>query len=103
MKKKTFTVVLILLILLTATGLTYSGWGPYTDDFGPIVVQGHPWGEEPHSTNDPPSYSPGSGGGSPTQSNIPVFTNFAVKFYLKYVVKGMKNGQSSIRNNRKGD
>ena len=106
MKKKTVTVVLILGMLLSAGGIAYSGWGPTTNDFGPIVLGAHPWGEEPHTPSSPyapSSYRPSSGAGLSNLDNYPVFTNFVVRFYLNYVVKHVKDGLSSITQNRKRD
>lgn len=105
-KKKIATVVLILGLLLSARGVAYSGWSPNTDDFGPTVVQGHPWGEEPHTPSSPyapSSYRPGSRGGLPNLDNYPVFINFVVRFYVNYVIKHVRVGQSSVTQNRKKD
>ena len=102
MKKKTVIVVLILVILFTTSGLSYPGWGPITSNFGPIVIEGHPWGEPLQNSNNPPCYSPGSGGGYPSFS-APTFTNFALQFYLKYVVKKAMQGQSSVQKPKKGE
>lgn len=104
MKKKIVTVVLILVILLTTSGLTYSGWGPVVSDFGSIIVSapGHPWGEPIQDTTNPPCYRPNSGGGSPNFT-APTFTNFVLQFYLKYVVKKVLQGQNYVQKLRKGE
>jgi hypothetical protein len=106
MKKKFVTLILILGMLISAGGIAYSGWGPSTYDFGPIVIDAHPWGEEPHTPSSPyapSSYRPGSGGGLPNLDNYPVFTNFVVRFYINYVIKHVRVGQSSVTQNRKKD
>lgn len=104
MKKKIVTGVMVLLIFLTTTGPIHSNWGPTYDDFGPIVIGGHPWGDNTNTPPPPsPPHNPGIGGGSPRADNVPVITNFVVQFYLKYVVKWMKNGQRPVTFNRKSD
>ncbi len=105
MRKKSLTVVLILSILILAAGSAYSNWGPKKYEFGPIVIQGHPWGESTHSNNGtyaPPGYRPGAGAGFQDLVTT-IITNFTVQFYLKYVVKGKKDGQSSIRYNNRSE
>ena len=104
MAKKSLTVVLMSAILLTFTGSAYSGWGPKKDKFGPIVIEAHPWGDcsNSRSIDTPPSYRPGLGAGF-QDFVITVTTSFTVHFYLNYVVKDKKDGQSSIRYNGKSD
>jgi len=102
MKKKVVAVVLILGILLTFTGPAYSGWGPKKNKFGPIVIQGHPWGESSRSTNTTPCYRSGAGAGFQDLITT-IITNFTVQFYLKYVTKAKKDGQSSIRYHSKSE
>jgi len=104
MKKKTVTMVLILVILLITTGLSYSGGGPRTYNFGPIVPpSAHPWGENPHTANPPNLSRSSSGDNFPDLTTIPTFTSFAVKFYFNYVVKKTMEGQSSIRQHPSGE
>ena len=105
MRKKTVAVALIVGILLAFTGSAFSGWGPKTNKFGPIVTdpKAHPWGDSGHRANTPPCYRPGPGAGYQDLIIVPVFTNFTVQFYLKYVVKGKKDGQSSIRYHGKSE
>jgi len=98
MKKKVVAVVLILGILLTFTGPAY----PKKNKFGPIVIQGHPWGDYSRSTNTTPCYRPGAGAGFQDLITT-IITNFTVQFYLKYVTKGKKDGQSSIRYRSKSE
>jgi len=103
MKKKTVTIVLILVILLITSGLSYSGGGPKTYNFGPVVIQGHPWGENNHTANPPNCVRSSSGGDFPDLATTPTLTSFAVKFYLNYVVKKTMEGQSSIRKHSSGE
>jgi hypothetical protein len=103
MKKKIVTIVLILVILLITTGLTYSDGGPKTYNFGPIVIVAHPWGENPHSANPPNCSRSSSGGDFPDLTTTPTLTSFALKFYLNYVVKKTIEGQSSIQQHPSGE
>ena len=102
MRKISLTIVLILSILILAAGSAYSNWGPKKYKFGPIVIQGHPWGESSRSTNTTPCYRPGAGAGFQDLITT-IITNFTVQFYLKYVTKGKKDGQSSIRYHSKSE
>jgi len=99
MKKKSLMVVLILVILLTSTGIVYSEWGIKANKFGPIVIQGHPWGEFSNSTSTPPSYKTGSGSGFDDYIGTPSITNFVLRFYYNYIVKKAVNGQRSAKKN----
>lgn len=102
MQKRAVTVVLILGILLTFTGPAFSARGPKIVKLGPTVIHGHPWGESIRSMDYPALYRPGSGAGFQDMV-ITTITNFTVQFYLKYVVKGKKDGQSSVRYNGKSE
>ena len=95
MRKKSVAVALILGILILSVGTAYSAWGPKANKFGPLVIQGHPWGESNHNTYPPPGYRPSSGSGCEEFIVAPVFTNFVLQFYLKYVVKQEMGRQSS--------
>jgi hypothetical protein len=99
MKKKSLIVILILVILLTSTGIVYSEWGIKSNRFGPIVIQGHPWGEFSISTNIPPSYKPASGCGFNDDNGTPTITNFVLQFYYNYIVKKALNGQRFTKKN----
>jgi hypothetical protein len=99
MKKKSLVAVLILVILLTSTGIVYSDWGIKANKFGPIVIQGHPWGEFSSSTSTPPSFKPGSGSGFDDYIGTPSITNFVLRFYYNYIVKKAVNGQRFVKKN----
>lgn len=106
MRKKSVAVVLILGILVLSAGPAYSGWGP--KKFGPIIIEhpAHPWGESSHNNNGtyaPPSYRPGAGAGYQGLIIVPVFTNFTVQFYFKYIIKKQKDGQTFIRLNGRSE
>jgi len=103
MKRKTVTIVLILVILFITSGLSYSGGGPKTYNFGPVVPSAHPWGDSDHNTYAPSLSRAGSGGGYPNLEVGSTFTSFAVQFYIKYVVKKTMQGQNSIRKQVKGE
>jgi hypothetical protein len=99
MKKKSLMVVLILVILLTSTGIVHAEWGIKANKFGPIVIQGHPWGEFSSSTSTPPSYKAGSGSGFDDCIGTPSITNFVLRFYYDYIVKRANGGQRSVKKN----
>lgn len=102
MRKRVVTVVLILGILLTFTGPAFSARGPKIVKPGPTVIQDHPWGESGHTGYTLPCYRAGSSAGFQDMV-IAIITNFTVQFYFKYVVKGKKDGQSSVRYNGKSE
>lgn len=102
MRKRVVTVVLILGILLTFTGPAFSARGPKSNKFGPIVILGHPWGESVQNIDTSSCYRSGAGAGFQDMV-IAIITNFTVQFYFKYVVKGKKDGQSSVRYNGKSE
>jgi hypothetical protein len=102
MRKRVVTVVLILGIFLTFTGPAFSAWGPKIVKPGPTVIYAHPWGESGHTGYTPPCYRAGSGAGF-RDMVIAKITNFTAQFYLKYVAKEKKDGQSSIRYNDKSE
>ncbi len=103
MKRKCISLVLILVILLTSTGLVYAGWGFKTDKFGPIVViAGHPWGDCNKSTAYPNTLRPGTGGGFSDPSTSAV-TNYTLQFYYNYVVKKTMHNPSFTQKQKKGD
>jgi hypothetical protein len=98
MHKKSLTVAMFLVLLLALAGSAFSGGGPGPYSYGPIVVLGHPWGENDRVRPNPPSYYPGSTEGG--YSNLflaPSLTNFVVEFYTRYVVKQQTDSQSIIR------
>ena len=99
MKQKSLRVVLVLVILLTSTGAAYSEWGIKVDKFGPIVIQGHPWGEFSSSTSTPPSYKPASGSGFDDYLGTPSITNFVLRFYYNYIAKKASSGQRFAKKN----
>ncbi len=103
MKRKFLSALLILVILLTSTGPIYSGSGIKSNKFGPIVIQGHPWGESNYYTNHPFNYKPGSGSNSWNIIGAPTFTNFTLQFYYNYVVKKTLNAQSLVRENGRSE
>jgi hypothetical protein len=101
MRKKAVTVVLIMGILLTFTGTAFSDWIPIRNKFGPITIESpaHPWGESDYSNNDsyaPPGYPSHSGAGYNNLFIGPVFTNFTLQFYFKYIIKKQKDGPGLI-------
>ncbi|MCK4404233.1 MAG: hypothetical protein KAW02_04010 [candidate division Zixibacteria bacterium] len=97
MRKKSVAVVLILGILVLSAGPAYSGWGPKSNKFGPIVILGHPWGDPVSNSEAPPCYRPGSGSGCRDFITAPEFTNFVLQFYFRYIVKHEIEGQRSTR------
>jgi len=102
MRKKAVAIVLILGILFTFTVPAYSGWGVRGNKFGPIVIQGHPWGESNRSIYTPPVYRPNLVGGFP-DIEIPGLVDFVTQFYLKYVVKQVMEEQRLIRSNGRSE
>jgi hypothetical protein len=99
MRKKSLIVVLILVILLTSTGIVYSEWGIKSNKFGPVVVEGHPWGEFSIRSTPPPSYKLGSGSGIDDYLGTSSVTNFVLLFYYNYIVKKTMNGPRSVKRN----
>jgi hypothetical protein len=99
MRKKSLIVVLILVILLTSTGIVYSEWGIKSNKFGPVVVEGHPWGEFSIRSTPPPSYKLGSGSGIDDYLGTPSVTNFVLQFYYNYIVKKMVQGSKYVKKN----
>lgn len=100
MRKKSLMLVLMLILLLAFAGSAFSGGGPGPRRYGPLVVEGHPWGEYGRDSYDPPCYRPGtSETGYTSFSHVPSITNFVVEFYVRYVVKQQMEGQAfDIRN-----
>ena len=96
MRRRIVGLFLMLVILLAFTGSVHSGqgWGIRADEFGPIVVNGHPWGDYQHSRPDAPAvYRPNPGNRYGGFMFAPTFTNFAVHFYVNYVIKQKLDGQ----------
>ncbi len=99
MKKKSLVVVLILVILLISSGVVYAEWGIKASKFGPVVMQGHPWGEFSNSTSVPPRYKPGCGSGFDDYLGTPTVTNFVLQFYYHYIVKKAYGSQRFVKQN----
>ncbi len=103
MKRKSVAFALMVVLLLSFAGPAFSSWGLKSKNFGPIVVQGHPWGESSRSIYTPTLYRPGYGGGIPEFFPAPGFINFVVQFYVRYVVKQQMEGQRFTHRYRNGD
>jgi hypothetical protein len=97
MRKKILTAIMVLILLLVFASSAFSGGGPGPYKYGPIIVLGHPWGENDRVRPNPPSNCHGSTEGG--YSNLffaPSLTNFVVEFYTRYVVKQQTDSQSII-------
>ncbi len=97
MRKRRLTAALILALLLVFTASAFSSGGPRPNNYGPIVILGHPWGEYERTTYTPTCYRPSPTGGSSSGFfPAPGLTNFVVQFYMSYVVKQQTDGQTLV-------
>ncbi|MGB8658503.1 MAG: hypothetical protein WCE90_12085 [Candidatus Zixiibacteriota bacterium] len=103
MRKQIAVMAVVLGVLLASWGPCYSGWGPRAGRYGLVVIEAHPWGEEPHTTNVPSCDRRSPGGDLPSLISVPALTNFTVQFYLKHVVKKAARAQSSVKARAKSD
>lgn len=106
MVKKSLTVVLLLGILLSFSGLTSSQVTPGKIKLDPMdmevgpneqadsMLKAHPWQDDLYP---PDSYKVGRSRVFQDLIGVPTFTNLVLQLYLKYVIKQEMEKQSCIR------
>lgn len=93
MRTKGLAIILILAMLIFASGSVYSGFGPPRSTFGPIA-KGHPWEGD---KDGPSGCSAMIIQDDPEVIMIPIFSDFLIWIYIKGVHKENERQKNSVK------